>query len=88
MIKSGGALRSSGKVQHFQCRKCGEIYVSDIPFNRSGRELERKKKCHVCGKNSQTSYSKPICYDWFKKKYYFYLFLQRSYSRSVAFLSM
>lgn len=27
----------------------------------------REKHCHVCGKSSQTSYAKPICYDCFKK---------------------
>lgn len=43
---------------------CDPCYQSWVKY---GDPTYPEKKCHVCGKNTQTSYNKPICYDCYKK---------------------
>ena len=57
LVKSGGALRAGGKVQRFQCIKCGHTHASNILFDGSGKSVRQKgsekTKCQVegCGGN-------------------------------------
>ncbi|MDD3091870.1 MAG: phospholipase D family protein [Methanoregulaceae archaeon] len=63
--QSGFCIRCKNTIPldpgHPLCSNCYQSWAnySDPTY--------REKFCHVCGKSSQTSYAKPICYDCFKK---------------------
>lgn len=43
LVKYGGKTRPDLKVQRLQCRKCKKVYISDIPFEGTGRRVKEKE---------------------------------------------
>ena len=43
LVKDGSKSLPDITVQRFQCRKCKKVYISDIPFEGTGKRVKEKE---------------------------------------------